>query len=53
MGLFLGAELVEVVDKHFDFGGGGPVLHFDTVDDRVLLYMVFVLLDVGLVKVDG
>lgn len=51
--LFLGAELVEVVDKHFNLGGGGPVLHFDAVDDRVLLYVVFILLDVGLVEVDG
>ena len=32
-GLLLAAELVEVVNEHFDFGRGGPVLHLDTIDD--------------------
>lgn len=53
MRLFLASKLVEVVDEHFDLGRAGPVLHLDPVDDAALLDVLFVLLDVGLVPVDG
>ena len=52
MGLFLASKLVEVVHQHLDLRGRGPVLHFDAVDDRVLLHVIFVLLNVRLVEVD-
>ncbi len=53
VGLLLAAQLVEVVHQHLDLGARGPVLHLDAVDDGALLDVVFVLLDVGLVEVDG
>lgn len=49
----LAAELPEIVDQHFDLGRRGPVFHLDPVNDGILLYVLFVLLDIRLIKVDG
>lgn len=37
VGHVLGAELMKIVYKCFDFGAGGPVFHLNSVDDRRLL----------------
>lgn len=49
----LTAEFVQVVHEHFDLRRRRPVFHLDPVDDRVLLHVLLVLLDVRLVEVDG
>lgn len=53
MGLLLASQLVEIVNQHLYLGGRGPVLHFDTIDDRTLLHVFFILLDIRLIEVDG
>lgn len=53
VGLLLAAQLVEIVHQHLDLRARGPVLHLDAVDDGALLHVIFVLLDVGLVEIDG
>ncbi len=43
---------MEVVDEGFDLGAGSPILHLDSVDDRRLLHHLFILFNIGLLKVD-
>jgi hypothetical protein len=52
VGHVLGSQLVEIVDKGFDFGAGSPVLHLDSIDDRRFLYHLFILFNVGLLEID-
>ena len=47
VGHVLGSELVEVVDERLNFGGTGPVLHLNTVDDGRLFDQLLILFDVG------
>lgn len=50
--LLLTSQLVELVDEHFDLRRRCPVLHADSVYDRVLLDVFFLLLDIWLLEVD-
>lgn len=43
---------MQIVDKGLDFRARGPVLHLDSVDDRGLLDLLLILLNIGLFKVD-
>ena len=51
-GAILGSELPEVMDKKLNFGTAGPVLHLDSVDNRGLLDLLLILLNVWLFKID-
>ena len=53
MRLLLATQLIEVINQHLDLSRRGPVLHLYTIDDRAALHVVFVLLDVRMIEVDG
>ena len=52
MRLLLASQFIKLVDEHFNLRRGCPVLHANPVDNRVLLDMLFLLLNIRLLKVD-